>query len=89
MKALLLAAAVAAALALGWFISMIAAYEDFTFVPGPLIVAAGLFMLLRRRGETARTAAADAVAVIVISCAIAAGSIALLDAFGDAVGEAD
>ena len=89
MRPLATAAGVVASLALGWLISMLAAYEPFTFVPGPVIVAAVLYRLLRRREATPREATLNAVAVIVLSCAIAAGALALADAFGDAVGEVD
>lgn len=86
-RALVVAGAVLASLALGWFISMTLAYEEFTFVPGPLIVAGVLHRLRRRAGATPRTAAIDAALVVAASCLIAWGLVELADAFGDAVGE--
>lgn len=86
-RTLILAAAVLIALGLGWLIAMFAAYEDFVFAAGPVIVAAVLYRLRRRRGAPARTAAVDALIVVAASCLIAWGLVELADAFGDAVGE--
>ena len=67
---------------------MFLAYEDFTFAPGALIVAAVLYRVLRRReGLTPRAAAVRSASVFVAACLIAWGATELLEAFGDAVGE--